>query len=102
MTGCMSEQSGDRTDQDAGHRTGHRAENLLPEERSAGSDDPEAQAAAILAESDRREAGAVRLAESDPETTGAERQVAEAAAAPDSFLERRTSEQTVTPPEPPD
>lgn len=27
---------------------------LLPEERAAGSDDPEAQAAAILADSDRR------------------------------------------------
>lgn len=28
---------------------------LLPEERAAGSDDPEAQAAAILADSDLRE-----------------------------------------------
>lgn len=63
-------------------RTSARAAGLLPEERRAGSDDPYAQAEAILAESDGREA--------DPE------------AAPDSFLERRTSEQTVTPPEPPD
>jgi hypothetical protein len=31
-----------------------RRADLLPEERSAGSDDPEAQAAAILAESDAR------------------------------------------------
>ena len=32
-----------------------RAEALLPEEEEAGSDDPEAQAAAILEESDERE-----------------------------------------------
>lgn len=38
--------------------------HLLPEERAAGSDDPEAQAAAILAESDERVA--------DPEGTRAE------------------------------
>ena len=37
-------------------RTAERAEDLLPEERAAGSDDPEAQAAAILDDSDRREA----------------------------------------------
>ncbi|MFY1671169.1 hypothetical protein ACN27G_14525 [Plantactinospora sp. WMMB334] len=101
----MSDGTGDRVE--------NRAAHLLPEERSAGSDDPEAQAEAVLAESDRREAGAVALAESDPRTTESERRVAEAAAAPDSFLERRTSEQTVTPdgtgdpdqadsPEPPD
>jgi hypothetical protein len=59
-----------------------RAEHLLPEERAAGSDDPQAQAAAILADSDKREA--------DPEV------------APDSFLERRTSAQTVAATEPPD
>jgi hypothetical protein len=58
-------------------RTVRRAADLLPEERAAGSADPEAQAEAILEESDEREA--------DPE------------AAPDSFLERRTSAQTVTP-----
>jgi hypothetical protein len=40
-----------------------RAE-LLPEEQEAGSDDPEAQAAAILAESDERT--------EDPEGTRAE------------------------------
>jgi hypothetical protein len=58
-------------------RAGRRAAQLLPEERAAGSADPDAQASAILRESDEREA--------DPE------------AAPDSFLERRTSAQTVTP-----
>ncbi|MEE6308222.1 hypothetical protein V1634_15445 [Plantactinospora veratri] len=85
----MSEETSDRVE--------NRAAHLLPEERSVGSDDPEAQAAAVLADSDRREAGAAVLAESDPRTTEAERRIAEAAAAPDSFLERRTSEQTVTP-----
>ncbi|MEO3819028.1 hypothetical protein [Plantactinospora sp. B24E8] len=98
----MSMSAGSENPDGSDDRVENRAAHLLPEERSTGSADPEEQAAAILAESDRREAGAVRLAESDPETTGAERQVAEAAAAPDSFLERRTSEQTVTPPEPPD
>lgn len=34
-------------------RIAHRAE-LLPEERAAGTDDPQAQAEAILAESDER------------------------------------------------
>jgi hypothetical protein len=58
-------------------RTERRAADLLPEERAAGSADPQAQAEAILAESDERE--------NDQN------------AAPDSFLERRTSEQTVTP-----
>jgi hypothetical protein len=56
-------------------RIEQRAAELLPEELAAGSADPEAQAAAILAESDEREA--------DPQ------------AAPDSFLERRSSDQTV-------
>jgi formate dehydrogenase subunit gamma len=36
-------------------RIRHRAHDLLPEELAAGSDDPEAQAAAILADSDDRE-----------------------------------------------
>jgi hypothetical protein len=36
-------------------RTDERAADLLPEERAAGSDDPRAQAEAILADSDRRE-----------------------------------------------
>jgi hypothetical protein len=58
-------------------RTEQRAADLLPEERAAGSADPEAQAEAILEESDEREA--------------------DLEAAPDSFVEHRTSEQTVTP-----
>ena len=52
-------------------RVRHRADELLPEERVAGSDDPEAQAAAVLADSDEREY--------EPD------------AAPDTVLERRTS-----------
>ena len=51
----------------------HRAE-LLPEEQAVGSDDPQAQAAAILAESLER-----------TEVPGA---------APSSQLERRTSEKS--------
>ena len=58
-------------------RTERRAADLLPEERAAGSADPDAQAEAILEESDEREA--------------------DLEAAPDSFLEHRTSAQTVTP-----
>jgi len=38
-------------------RITERAEDLLPEERAAGSADPEAQAQAILEESDEREYG---------------------------------------------
>ena len=45
-------------------RIDQRAAELLPEERAAGSADPEAQAEAILEESDEREAGAV-----EPEST---------------------------------
>ncbi|GAA4925457.1 hypothetical protein GCM10025331_05720 [Actinoplanes utahensis] len=56
-------------------RTGRRAADLLPEERAAGSADPQAQAEAILADSDERT--------DDP------------TAAPDSFLERRTSDESV-------
>jgi hypothetical protein len=37
-------------------RVENRASDLLPEERAAGSDDPEAQAEAILRDSDDREA----------------------------------------------
>jgi hypothetical protein len=59
-----------------------RAEHLLPEERAAGSDDPQAQADAILAESDLR--------------------TADQNAAPDTVLERRTSDETVPAVEPPD
>ncbi|MET0491878.1 MAG: hypothetical protein ABW000_01980 [Actinoplanes sp.] len=58
-------------------RIDQRAADLLPEERLAGSADPGAQARAILEESDEREA--------DPQ------------AAPDSFVEHRTSDQTVDP-----
>jgi formate dehydrogenase subunit gamma len=52
-------------------RVRHRADDLLPEERAAGSDDPEAQAAAILADSDEREY--------------------DRDAAPDTVMENRTS-----------
>jgi hypothetical protein len=54
-------------------RVERRASELLPEEKEAGSDDPEAQAAQILAESDQRM--------SQPRA-----------------VERRTSEDTVAPP----
>jgi hypothetical protein len=54
-------------------RAESRAEHLLPEEVVAGSDDPQAQAEAILEESDERE---------DVPN-----------AAPDTILERRTSEE---------
>ena len=53
-----------------------RADHLLPEEREAGSDDPNAQAEAILEESDERE-----------QSPGA---------APDTNLERRTSEEAAS------
>jgi hypothetical protein len=56
-----------------------RAEALLPEEEEAGSDDPEAQAAAILEESDERE-----FERDDPTGQG---------------LERRTSADTVDMPD---
>ncbi|WP_329013816.1 hypothetical protein OG271_05195 [Micromonospora rifamycinica] len=56
--------------------------HLLPEEAAVGSDDPQAQAEAILAESDRR--------------------LADQRAAPDTVLEHRTSAETVPPIEPPD
>lgn len=60
-------------------RVARRAE-LLPEEKAAGSDDPQAQAAAILADSEER------LASRD--------------AAPGTQLEHRSSEETTDPPEP--
>ncbi|MFG1885275.1 hypothetical protein [Micromonospora sp. NPDC049102] len=63
-------------------RAESRAHHLLPEEVAAGSDDPQAQAEAILAESDLRQA--------------------DQNAAPDTVLERRTSDQTVVAVEPPD
>ncbi|NES28912.1 hypothetical protein GCE86_19840 [Micromonospora terminaliae] len=69
--------SQDQSDQERIESRAH----LLPEEAAVGSEDPEAQADAILAESDIRE----------------DRNVA-----PDTVLEHRTSDQTVTPVEPPD
>jgi hypothetical protein len=54
-------------------RVQSRAAHLLPEERTVGSADPRSQAEMILDESDLRTA--------DPQ------------AAPDSFVEHRTSEQ---------
>jgi hypothetical protein len=58
----------------AADRAGRRAAHLLPEERAAGgSADPYAQAEVILEESDVREA--------------------DQRAAPDSFVEHRTSDQ---------
>jgi len=59
-----------------------RAEALLPEEEEAGSDDPVAQAAAILEESDERE-----FERDDPTGQG---------------LEHRKSEDTVDLPDPSD
>jgi hypothetical protein len=56
-------------------RAERRAADLLPEEQVAGSADPEAQADAILAESDEREGN------------------------PGVAREHRTSEETVTPAE---
>jgi hypothetical protein len=49
-----------------------RAEALLPEEEEAGSDDPVAQAAAILEESDERE-----FTRDDPTGEGIERRHSE-------------------------
>lgn len=40
---------------------------LLPEEKAAGSADPEGQAAAILAESDEREDGRIEPESAPPE-----------------------------------
>ena len=54
-----------------------RAAGLLPEEQQAGSDDPEAQADQILAESEER--------------------TLDRGAAPSTHLEERTSEETVDP-----
>jgi hypothetical protein len=60
-------------------RVQSRADTLLPEEQAAGSDDPEAQAEEILAESDAR---------------AEYRDVPEAPP-----VEHRTSEDTVEPPD---
>ena len=56
-------------------RARSRASALLPEEQSAGVEDPERQARAILAESDARQM--------------------DRSAAPDTHLERRRSSDTV-------
>ena len=58
-------------------RVARRANELLPEEQSAGSDDPERQAEQILAESDERQA--------------------DRDAAPDSNIEQRTSDEATPP-----
>ena len=58
-------------------RVARRAKHLLPEEEKAGSADPVAQAAAILEDSD-------------------ERQV-DRNAAPDTHLEKRTSDEATPP-----
>jgi hypothetical protein len=58
-------------------RVAARATELLPEELAAGSDDPEAQAEAILEDSDAREA--------------------DRTAAPGSFVEHRTSDEATEP-----
>jgi len=60
-------------------RVQSRAESLLPEEQTVGSDDPAAQAEEILADSDAR-------ADGRPSP-------------PEKAIERRSSEDTVEPPE---
>jgi hypothetical protein len=60
-------------------RVTERADELLAEEEAVGSDDPEAQAAAILEESDERQA--------------------DRDAAPSTHLEERTSEDVTDPPD---
>lgn len=69
-------------------RAGQRADELLPEERTAGSDDPYGQAAAVLADSDERSAvrGAVDAGGSrdDPPSEAAD-------------VEHRSSADTVEP-----
>ena len=58
-------------------RVAARAAELLPEELAAGSDDPDAQARAILEDSDEREA--------------------DRTAAPGSSVEHRTSDEATEP-----
>ena len=69
-------------------RVESRAGHLLPEERSAGSEDPLAQAEAILADSDERESAPASVAADD--------------AAPDAIAERRTSDEAAAVVQPPD
>ncbi|SER29084.1 hypothetical protein [Microlunatus flavus] len=64
----MSEPTHDLTqDDDRDARVEERA-LLLPEEIAAGSDDPEAQAAAILADSDLREEQPGRTQQDSPQS----------------------------------
>ena len=80
LTGLLPAAAGEDRGMDPDQeRVRHRADELLPEERAAGSDDPLGQAAAILADSDEREY--------DPD------------AAPDTMLERRTSAEATDPPD---
>lgn len=58
-------------------RSAARANHLLPEEHAAGSDDPAAQAEVILEESDMRQE--------------------DRDAAPDSYVEHRTSDEATPP-----
>ena len=60
-------------------RVSRRAAELTDEERRNGTDDPEAQAAQILRESDQRQA--------------------DRNAAPASFVEHRTSDEATPPPD---
>lgn len=60
-------------------RSSRRSEHLLPEEKAAGSDVPEEQAAAILEDSERRSE--------------------DRDAAPGSFVEHRTSDEATPPTE---
>jgi hypothetical protein len=64
-------------DKPTADRVQQRAQHLLPEERAAGSDDAEKEAASILADSDARE----KYAEPTP----------------DLRIDHRTSEETVDP-----
>ena len=50
------------------HRVADRAGHLLPEELAAGSADPEAQAEAILAESDERTLHPERTQQESPQS----------------------------------
>jgi len=68
--------TGDQIPEPAEERVATRAGGLTPEEQEAGSDDPEAQARAILAESEER--------------------IAEQADDPDD-VERRTSDEATGP-----
>ncbi|GAB2927653.1 hypothetical protein GCM10027047_25500 [Rhodococcus aerolatus] len=49
-----ADESTDRPTEPSEEQVAHRAEQLLPEEQVAGSDDPQAQAEALLEESEER------------------------------------------------